>query len=92
GEHRRAVEATRRCRDHRIQRHGFGYFCRNKSSPLALEASGKKTWMSNIAREIEVTGDKVTGLLAPSMALAFGHRRRRCSLRHPAFAVRPAPE
>src|SRR5690348_3640452 len=37
-----AVEPTGRWRDRHARRHGFGYFCRNKSCPLAREASGKR--------------------------------------------------
>ena len=42
GEHRRGVSATRRCRYRRARRNDFGYFCRNKSNPLAAEASGTR--------------------------------------------------
>jgi hypothetical protein len=41
----RVVSATRRCRNRYAGRNGFGYFCRNKSSPLAAEASGTRTPM-----------------------------------------------
>ena len=39
-EHRRKVELTRCRRDRHARRNGFGHFCRNKSGPLAAEASG----------------------------------------------------
>jgi hypothetical protein len=44
-EKRRDVSATRRCRNRRAGRNGFGDFCRNKSHPLAAEAGGTKTKM-----------------------------------------------
>ena len=45
-EKRSAIEPTRCRRDRHARRNGFRDFCRNKSRPLAREASGKKTGMS----------------------------------------------
>jgi hypothetical protein len=45
----RVVSATRCCRNRSAKRNGFGYFCRNKSSPLAA-ASGTAFGKEEFAR------------------------------------------